>query len=306
MTTAEKVARVAEARIEFGLTPALAALRLPRSTWYYHRRNGQGYADRYRAWRAPLEQIAREHPAYGYRRTTVELQQVYDWPVNHKVVQRLLKLWELPLIRSTRRPKPGGIRQALAVAGERANLVAGLETIGAGEVAYTDFTELVYADGARKAQLLPLLDHTSKMVWGWAVGERATTDLALKAWQAARQQLRVWRLPIRRMIVHHDQDPVFTGYGWTGQLLLRDGVRLSYALHGPRDNPEMEAFFSRFKQENRSLLLDARTPGELCDVVAERIRYYNTCRRHSQTDYLAPEIYLKRLLSQCRTPQFRA
>lgn len=297
MTTAEKVARVTEARAEFGLAPALMALVLPRSTWYYHRRNGSDYAHRYRELRAPLERIAREHPAYGYRRATVELQQVYDYSINHKVVQRLLKLWDLPLIRSTRRPKASGIRQALAVAGERANLVAGLDTIRAGEVAYTDFTELVYADGARKAHLLPLLDHTSKMIWGWAVGEQATTELALSAWQAARQQLRAWRLPIRGMIVHHDQDSVFTGYGWTGQLLLRDGVRLSYALHGPRDNPEMEAFFSRFKQENRSLLLDARTVGELRDVVAERMSYYNTCRRHSQTDYLAPETYLKRLLS---------
>jgi len=297
MTTAEKVARVTEARAEFGLTPALTALVLPRSTWYYHRRNGSDYAHRYRELRAPLERIAREHPAYGYRRTTVELQQVYDYSINHKVVQRLLKLWDLPLIRSTRRPKASGIRQALAVAGERANVVAGLDTIRAGEVAYTDFTELVYAAGARKAHLLPLLDHTSKMVWGWAVGERSTTDLALKAWQTARRQLHAWRLPIRGMIVHHDQDPVFTGYGWTGQLLLRDGVRVSYALHGPRDNPEMEAFFSRFKQENRSLLLDARTLGELRDVVAERMSYYNTCRRHSQTDYLAPETYLKRLLS---------
>lgn len=297
MSTADKVSLVAKARAEFGLAPALTALGLPRSTWYYRQRHGQSYPDRYREMQALLEQIARAHPAYGYRRATVELQQVYERPVNHKVVQRLLKLWDLPLIRSTRRPKASGIRQALAVAGERANLVTGLETIRAGDVAYTDFTELVYADGARKAQLLPLLDHTSKMVWGWAVGERAATDLALQAWQEARQQLQAWHLKVSGMIVHHDQDPVFTGYGWTGQLLLRDGVRLSYALHGPRDNPEMEAFFSRFKQENRSLLLDAQTLGELRDVVAERMSYYNTCRRHSQTDYLAPQTHLKRLLS---------
>ena len=48
------------------------------------------------------------------------------------------------------------------------------------------------------------------------------------------------------MIVHHDRDPVFTGHGWTGKLLLSDGVRLSYALGGAKDNPEMESFFPSF------------------------------------------------------------
>lgn len=39
------------------------------------------------------------------------------------------------------------------------------------------------------------------------------------------------------MIVHHDQDAVYTGYSWTGQLLLQDKVQLSYALDGAKDNP---------------------------------------------------------------------
>ena len=65
-----------------------------------------------------------------------------------------------------------------------------------------------------------------------------------------------------------------TGYAWTGQLLSA-GVRLSYALRGPGDNPEMESFFGRFKVENRSLILDAESVEELKAVVRDRIRYYN-------------------------------
>jgi hypothetical protein len=34
------------------------------------------------------------------------------------------------------------------------------------------------------------------------------------------------------MILHQDQDPVFTSYMWTAQLLRKDSVRLSYALRG--------------------------------------------------------------------------
>ena len=73
---------------------------------------------------------------------------------------------------------------------------------------------------------------------------------------------------------------MFTGYAWTGQLLSAS-VRLSYALRGPGDNPEMESFFDRFKVENRSLILHAESLGELTAVVRDRIRYYNRVRRHS-------------------------
>ena len=69
----------------------------------------------------------------------------------------------------------------------------------------------------------------------------------------------LWTLEITNiLIVHQDRGSVFTGYAWTGRL-LGAGVRLSYALGGPKDNPEMESFFRRFKVENRSLLLGAES-----------------------------------------------
>ena len=196
-----------------------------------------------------------------------------------------------------RPPKPSGIRQAITSAGDRINLLAGKATIRPLEVAYADFTELVYANGRRKAQLIPIVDHATKLMLGWAVGERAVTQLALAAWDRARQSLSSHGVPLRRVIVHHDQDPVFTGYGWTARLLLQEQVRVSYALNGARDNPEMEGFNSRFKTENRSLFLDAQTLDELEAVVAERIRYYNQERRHSTIGYQAPATYVATLQS---------
>ncbi len=98
-----------------------------------------------------LEAIAREHPEYGYRRTTTELRESYDRLVNHKLVQKLHQLWDLPLLRSTRVPRPSGVRKVVAEAGARANLVARLEEIGPFQVAYADFTEIWYADGRKKA-----------------------------------------------------------------------------------------------------------------------------------------------------------
>ncbi len=289
----EKVERVAEVQEEYGLGPALEALDLPRSTWYYQRKVRRSYEEKYAHLREVLEEIARAHPEYGYRRTTVELREVHGWPVNRKVVQRLHRLWDLPLLRGTKRPKPSGIRQAIRAAGTRIDKRPSKAGIGPFEVLYTDFTELVYASGRKKAQLMPILDHKSKLAVGWAVGERAVTELALEAWERAKETLAGLGISPQGVIVHHDQDPVFTGYGWTSRLLLDDRVQLSYALNGARDNPQMEAFNSRFKTENRSLVNEAQTFEELVVLLADRFNYYNRERRHSAIGYLAPLSYVK-------------
>ena len=98
------------------------------------------------------------------------------------------------------------------------------------------------------------------------------------------------------MIVHHDQDPVFTGYAWTGRVLTA-GARLSYTLDGCRGNTEMESFHSRFKTENRSLFVDAADLRELHRLVAARLAYYTRRRRHSALGNQAPLTFLKAWLA---------
>jgi transposase InsO family protein len=273
----------------------LTTLELARSTWHYQQRR-RSYGERYGHLRPPLEEIAANHPEYGWRRTTTELRETYGHRINHKVVMRLHKLWDLPIQRATRPPRASGVRQFISQAGERANLLVGQEITAPFQVLYTDFTELVYATG--KAQLLPIVDHKSKLVLGWAVGERAVTSLALNAWKKAKTVLRRFALSPEGVIVHQDQDPVFTSYGWTEQLLLKDRARVSYALRGAKDNPEMEGFNSRFKNENRALLQEAKDIDELREVVAKRIGYYNRVRRHSALGNQAPLNYVKSLLTE--------
>jgi len=294
MTTEQKVALVEHAWEIYGLKPALAAVNLAKSTWYYHQKDKVAYKQKYAHLLPILKTIIRGHPAYGRPRITVELRETHGYHVNHKVVQRLLQIWEFRLLRNTRAPKPSGIRQVITTAGGRANLVAQLEQIELFEVAYTDFTELPFADGTRKAHLVPIIGHVCKMAYGWAVGESANTALALEAWQRAKRTFQEYGIPCAGMIIHHDQDAVFTSYDWTGQLLLKDHVRVSYALGGAKDNPEMESFTGRFKEENQSLFLDAQNLAELVAVVDERMRYYNMERRHSTIGYQAPLTYIKR------------
>lgn len=86
MSTEEKVALVASVREEYGLAPALAAVELPKSTWYYHRRHKVSYEEKYAHIRPLLEEIARRHPSYGIPRITIELRETHDWVINHKVI----------------------------------------------------------------------------------------------------------------------------------------------------------------------------------------------------------------------------
>jgi hypothetical protein len=105
MITATKLELAREAVVDHPLGPVLAVLELPRSTWYYHQPPRPTYAERHAELRPILEEIAREHTEYGYRRTTTEVQEGYARLVNHKVIQKLHKLWGLPLVRSAH---PGG------------------------------------------------------------------------------------------------------------------------------------------------------------------------------------------------------
>jgi putative transposase len=295
MTNKQKVALVEEAWEEYGLTRSLASVNLPKSVWYYHRNQKVTYADKYDYLLPDLEEIAREHPEYGWPRITVELRETYGHRVNHKVVQRLLNVWDLRLARSTRRPKPSRIREAIQAAGDRANLVAQLIEIGPFQVMYTDFTELPFANGKGKAQLIAIIGHVSKMVYGWAVGGSTNATLALQAWEHAKATFHQLVVQYEGMIMHHDQGSAFISHDWTSRLLVKDKVRLSYALRGAKDNPEMESFNGHFKNEALSLFLDVQTLDELVAVVDGRMHYYNNERRHSSIDYLAPLTYIQRL-----------
>ncbi len=105
------------------------------------------------------------------------------------------------------------------------------------------------------------------------------------------------------MVMHHDQDSVYTSYAWTGRLLLLDHLQVSYSLDGARGNTEMEAFISRFKNENRSLLLDAPTIEALQRVVNVRMHYYNDVRWHSALDNQPPRKWLERCSNDAEKEQ---
>jgi len=143
MTSEQKIALVETVKDTYGLNLALAVVDLPKSTWYYHQKHKVAYEEKYAYLLPILEDIARDHPEYGVPRIMPELRQEHNIDVNHKVVERLLGIWDLSILRSTHRPRPSSIQQAIAEAGGLANLVAQMEEIDLFQVLYTDFTELL-------------------------------------------------------------------------------------------------------------------------------------------------------------------
>jgi len=119
----------------------------------------------------------------------------------------------------------------------RVNLVASRGDIGLFEVAYSDSTEVFYANERRKTHLIPIIDHASKMTLEWVVGKHAVMDLALEAWDRTKLALEGQGAKIKGLVVHHDQDQVFTGHRWVNQLLHGVWARVSYVPNGARYRP---------------------------------------------------------------------
>jgi len=269
----------------------LTALGLSKGTWFYAQKR-QSYEERHSGLRKALLEIARAHPEYGYRRTNAELR-ARGIQVNKKVVARLHTSWDLAVIKRVRKPKTSSLARLLKETGPRINLVANLSLIDDFEVLYTDFAEILYRRGRAKAQLMPMIDHSSKLVVGHALGEADNTELALEAWRRAKKTLKRHGVQTEGLIVHQDQDGVYLGHGWLYELAVRDKVRVSYSETGAKGNVHMEAFNSRFKTENRLLFWEQEDLVSLKKVVCQRIRYYNNVRRHSALGNKSPIQYLK-------------
>jgi len=75
-------------------------------------------------------------------------------------------------------------------------------------------------------------------------------------------------------------------------------VRVSYSrIATPSDNPGMESFFGRLKDEWADVFAAAQTESEVIELINKALCYYNEKRRHSSIGYLAPDDFIKRELA---------
>ena len=288
MTLDEKVKLVALHRKKHGLNACLEAISLAKSTWYYR---NQKRPDRDRVLKDKIVEVIRKHPDYGYRRLLPDVVRAMNEPVNHKRLRRVLQTYDLSLPRCLPKHRPSPIREILSKHRGQLDLVKG-NTFGKMEAFSTDITLLHYDHGKRKAFLMAFVDIVTKYVAGWALSMHADRQLALSAWKQAKVKLDHLKCPIKGLIIHSDQDPIYTSYDWLKQVLLKDGAKVSYSERGCKDNPWIESFWGRLKVEIGSLISEAESYEELEQIIKERIQYYIKRRRHSSINNLTPLEFL--------------
>ncbi len=291
---------------ERGLNRCLEAIGLPKSTYYYRKNRSDEPSEEEQKLMNCVREIIGEHPGYGYRRILPELEERTGQTVNHKRLRRLLSEHKLSLSRQSSGHSPSPVQEILGDAAGDLNLVAGLDP-GPLEAFSTDFTELSYAEGNRKAYLMAVVDLESKYVPGWAVGPSGNRKLAMRCWEQVRERMRSLGEELGEKIIHHDLDSVYTSYRWLEAILLDDEMRISYSESGARGNPWIESLWGRTKAEVGSRITEASSLPALRTVFDERFRYYNQDRRHSSIGQIPPREHLGQTLDTLESePQIAA
>lgn len=140
--------------------------------------------------------------------------------------------------------------------------------------------------------LAVLLDLCSRRIVGWAVSDRLTEDLTLKALDQALAH----RRPSAGLLHHSDRGSQYAARGYR-QRLTKHGLRASMSRRGDCwDNAVVESFFSSLKTE---LFARRRWPETREHARRELFEYieifYNRKRRHSALGYVSPSRFEEKL-----------
>lgn len=143
--------------------------------------------------------------------------------------------------------------------------------------------------------LAVLLDLCSRRIVGWAVSDRLTEELTLKALDQALAH----RRPSAGLLHHSDRGSQYAARGYR-QRLARHGLRASMSRRGDCwDNAVVESFFSSLKTE---LFARRRWPETREQARRELFEYieifYNRKRRHSALGYVSPSRFEENLRAE--------
>lgn len=277
----------------YGLARCLYILGVAKSTYYYQLRREEPLS-KYEHLKGVITKIIDENPAYGYRRIKHELLGL-GIVINHKPLRKLLKAWGLTLHRKIKPKAKSGITAILDELGARVNLVLSICTPKLFEIVFSDITEIRFACG--KVYLAASLEAVSKRLIGYSVSRSPDSSLVIRVCRQAKAYLKKMGIDLSGVIFHQDQGSVYTAYEYVGEL-VKDSIKVSYSRVGtPSDNPEMEAFFGRLKDEWADVFAAAQSESEVVELINRALSYYNEKRRHSSIDYLAPDDFIKQELA---------
>ena len=268
----------------FRLDLLLEAARLPRSTYYYQLKQ-LDKLDKDKDLKAEIQSIFTEHRGnYGYRRMTLELRN-RGYMVNHKRVQRLMKVLGLSA-RIRRKRKYSSYQGEI---GKKAdNLIQRqFEATKPMEKCYTDVTEFAIPASSQKLYLSPVLDGFNSEI----IAYNLSTSPNLEQVEAMLNQA-FSEDHYTNTILHSDQ-------GWQYQhqyyhhFLEDKGIQPSMSRKGNSpDNGMMESFFGILKSEMfYGYEKTFHSLEQLEQAIVDYIDYYNNRRIKVKLKGLSPVQY---------------
>ena len=268
----------------FRLDLLLEAARLPRSTYYYQLKQLDRF-DKDKDLKAEIQSIFTEHRGnYGYRRMTLELRN-RGYMVNHKRVQRLMKVLGLSA-RIRRKRKYSSYQGEI---GKKAdNLIQRqFEATKPMEKCYTDVTEFAIPASSQKLYLSPVLDGFNSEI----IAYNLSTSPNLEQVEAMLNQA-FSEDHYTNTILHSDQ-------GWQYQhqyyhhFLEGKGIQPSMSRKGNSpDNGMMESFFGILKSEMfYGYEKTFHSLEQLEQAIVDYIDYYNNKRIKIKLKGLSPVQY---------------
>ena len=268
----------------FRLDLLLEAARLPRST-YYHQLKQLDKLDKDKDLKAEIQSIFTEHRGnYGYRRMTLELRN-RGYVVNHKRVQRLMKV--LGLSARIRRKRKYSSYQG-EIGKKTDNLIQRqFEASKPMEKCYTDVTEFAIPASSQKLYLSPVLDGFNSEI----IAYNLSTSPNLEQVEAMLNQA-FSEDHYTNTILHSDQ-------GWQYQhqyyhhFLEGKGIQPSMSRKGNSpDNGMMESFFGILKSEMfYGYEKTFHSLEQLEQAIIDYIDYYNNKRIKIKLKGLSPVQY---------------
>ena len=269
---------------EFSLDILLKAIKLARSTYYYHLKQ-LDKPDKDQELKAKIQSIFIEHKGnYGYRRIHLELRN-RGYLVNHKRVQRLMKVLNL---QAKMRQKRKYSSHKGDVGKKAENLIQrqfeGSKTM---EKCYTDVTEFAIPASTQKLYLSPVLDGFNSEIIAYNLSTSPNLEQVKTMLEQAFTEKHY-----ENTILHSDQ-------GWQyqhdsyHQFLESKGIQASMSRKGNSpDNGMMESFFGILKSEMfYGYEKSFQSLKQLEQAIVDYIDYYNNKRIKVKLKGLSPVQY---------------
>ncbi|WP_096363144.1 IS3 family transposase [Streptococcus intermedius] len=268
----------------FRLDLLLETARLARSTYYYQLKQLDG-VDKDKELKTEIQAIYNDHKGnYGYRRVTLELRN-RGFVVNHKKVQRLMKVLGLTA-RIRRKRKYSSYQGEIGKKAE--NLIQRqFEASRPMEKCYTDVTEFAIPNSTQKLYLSPVLDGFNSEVIAYNLSTSPNLEQVKSMLKQAFTEKHY-----ENTILHSDQGWQYQHASYH-QFLESKGIQASMSRKGNSpDNGMMESFFGILKSEMfYGYEKSFQSLNQLEQAIVDYIDYYNNKRIKVKLKGLSPVQY---------------